>query len=237
MLLIRRRSQLKPLLRIVLLIRKDVMRNTMRTIGKVCFFGFMVVAAALAQSGLQSAPSPAVAGPAFNLSAGYSHLSMPIPGAGRANFNGLNFSGNIDVSSRWGATLDSTYLYTPDVLGTHHQGYILSLHTGPVFYPVAHGNTRVFVRALAGTALVDGAVPITVSEDYHGWLLRPSYVLGGGVEHPVSGQLALRVIGDYMRTDFYDSVGAVRPQNNLRLTVSFVFRLKERPRRSSAQLR
>ena len=53
----------------------------------------------------------------------------------------------------------------------------------------------------------------------------------------VSGQLALRVIGDYLRTDFYDSAGAVQPQNNLQLTVSFVFRLKERPRRSSAQLR
>jgi len=216
------------------------MRNTiiiMRTIGKVFFFEFMMVVAALAQSGLQSAPSPAVAGPAFDLSAGYSHLSMAIPGAGRANFNGLDFSGNIGLSPRWGATFDSNYLYTPEVLGTHHQGYVLSLHTGPVFYPVAHGNTRVFIRALAGMALVDGAVPITESEDFHGWLLRPSYAFGGGVEHPVSGQLALRVIGDYLRTDFYDSTGAVQPQNNLRLTVSFVFRLKERPHRSSAQLR
>jgi hypothetical protein len=209
----------------------------MRTIGKVCFFGFMMVAAALAQSGLQSAPSPAVAGPAFDLSAGYSHLSMPIPGAGRANFNGLDFSANIGLSPRWGATLDSSYLYTSDVLSTQHQGYMLNLHTGPVFYPVAHGNTRVFVHALAGMALVDGAVPITKSEDFHGWELRPSYAFGGGVEHPVSVQLALRVIGDYLRTDFYDSTGAVKPQNNLRLTVSFVFRLKERPHRSGAQLR
>ena len=60
--------------------------------------------------------------------------------------------------------------------------------------------------------------------------------VGGGVERPVSGQLALRVIGDYLRTDFYDSAGAVKPQNNLRLTVSFVFRLKERAHRST-QLR
>jgi len=94
----------------------------------------------------------------------------------------------------------------------------------------------VFVRALAGMALVDGAVPITKSEDFHGWELRPSYAFGGGVEHPVSGQLALRVIGDYLRTNFYDSAGAVQPQNNLRLTVSLVFRLKQRQQGSSTQL-
>jgi|SRR5580700_2825477 hypothetical protein len=213
------------------------MRNIMRTIGKICFFGFVMAASAFAQSRLQSSPSPAVAGPAFDLSVGYSYLSMPIPSAGRANFNGLDFSGNIGLSSRWGATLDSSYLYTSDVLSTLHQGYVLNARTGPVFYPVAHRNTRVFVRALAGVALVDGAVPISQSEDFHGWLFRPSYSVGGGVEHPVSGQLAVRVIGDYMRTSFYDSAGAVQPQNNLQLTVSFVFRLKERPHRSSTQLR
>jgi hypothetical protein len=208
----------------------------MRTIGKICFFGFVMVAAALAQR-LQSAPSPAVTGPSYNLGVGYAYLSMPMPGAGSANLNGLDFSGSVGLSSRWSATLDSNYLYTRDVLSTHHQGYVVSLYTGPVFYPVAHGNTRVFVRALGGMALVDGAVPITASEDFHGWLLHPSYVFGGGVEHPVSSQLVLRVIGDYLRTDFYDSAGAVQPQNNLRLTMSFVFRPKEHNRRSSSQLR
>jgi hypothetical protein len=211
------------------------MRNTMRTVGKICFFGLVMVASAFSQR-LQSSPAPAVAGPAFDLSAGYSYLSMPIPSAGSVNFNGLDFSGNIGLSSRWGATLDSSYLYASDVLSTKHQGYVLALRTGPVFYPVAHGNTRVFVHALAGAALVDGAVPISENEDFHGWLLRPSYAFGGGVEHPVSAQLGVRVIGDYVRTDFYNSGGAVQPQNNLQLSVNFVFRLKERPRKSSAQL-
>jgi hypothetical protein len=213
------------------------MGNTMRTIGKVCFFGFVMVAPALAQSRLQSAPSPAVAGPAFDVSVGYSHLAMPIPSAGRANLNGLDFCGSIGLSPRWGATLDSSYLRTSDVLRTGHQGYVLSLQTGPVFYPVAHGNTRVFVRALVGAGLVDGALPISETRAFYGWLLRPSYAFGGGVEHFVSRQLAVRVNGDYLRTTFYDYAGAAQPQNNLRLTVSLVFRLKERPHRSSTQLR
>jgi hypothetical protein len=208
----------------------------MRTIGKVCFFGFVMVATALAQNRLQSAPAPAVAGPAFDVSIGYSHLTMPMPSAGRANLNGLDFSGSIGLSPRWGATLDSSYLRTSDVLSTGHQGYVSTLQAGPVFYPVAHGNTRVFVRALAGAGLVDGAVPISETRNFHGWLLQPSYAFGGGVEHAVSGQLAVRVNGDYLRTAFYDSAGAAQPQNNLRLTVSFVFRLKDRPHRSSTQL-
>ena len=208
------------------------MRNVMRTIGKICLFGLVMAAPALAQR-LQSSPSPAVTGPAYDLSAGYTNLTMSIPSAGHANFNGLDFSGNIGLSPRWGATLDSSYLYTSDVLSTQHQGYVFSLRTGPVFYPLAHGNTRVFVHALAGAALVDGAVPISANEDFHGWLLRPSYAFGGGVEHPVSGQLAVRVIGDYVRTQFYDSAGAVQPQNNLQLTVNFVFRLRQHPHRST----
>jgi hypothetical protein len=208
----------------------------MRTIGKICWFGLAMAASAFAQSQLQSSPSPAVAGPVFDLSVGYSYLSMPIPSAGRVNFNGLDFSGNIGLSSRWGATLDTSYLYTSDVLSTQHQGYMLSLRTGPVFYPIAHGNTRVFIHALAGAGLVDGAVPISENEDFHGWLLRPSYAFGGGVEHPASAQLAVRVIGDYVHTSFYDSAGAVQPQNNLQLTVNFVFRLKDRRHRSSTQL-
>jgi hypothetical protein len=213
------------------------MRNTMRTIGTVCFFVFVMVASALAQSRLVSGPSPAVAGPAYDISIGYSYLSMPISSAGRANLNGLDFSGNVAVSPRWGATLDSSYLRTSDVLSTPHQGYVLSLQTGPVFSLMQHRNTRVFVRALGGMALVDGAVPVSATSYFHGWSMRPSYAVGGGVERSVSEQLAVRVIGDYVRTTFYDTAGATQAQNNLRLTVSFAFRLKQHPHRYSAQVR
>ena len=212
------------------------MRNTIRTIGKMYFFAFVMVAPALAQSQLQSAPLPAVAGPAYDVSVGYTYLTMSIPSAGRVNLNGLDFSGSVALSQRWGATLDSSYLRTSNVLSTPHQGYLSSLQTGPVFYPIEHGNTRVFVRALAGVGLVDGAVPINETDYVHGWLVRPSYAVGGGVERSVSGHLAVRLNGDYLRTTFYDSAVAAQAQNNLRVTVSVVFRLKERQHRSSTQL-
>ena len=212
------------------------MGSTMRITWKACCFVVVTVAAAQAQNRLQSSPSPAVSGPAYDLSVGYSHLSMPMPSAGRVNFDGLDFSGNVGLRRRWGATIDSSYFYAYDVLSTRHPGYMLSLHGGPMFYPIEHGNTRVFLRALAGAALVDGAVPISQTRNLHGWLCQPSYVFGGGVEQSVSGQLAVRVMGDYLRTAFYDSTGTAQPQNNLRLTVSFVLRLKDRPHKSSTQL-
>ena len=201
------------------------MRNTIRAIGKVSFFVFVLVAAVLAQSRLGTGASPAVTVPDYDVSVGYTYLTMAIPGAGRVDLNGLDVSGRVDLKPRWGAMLDSNYVRTSNLLGTKHDGYLLSFLGGPVFYPVDHGNTRMFVHVLAGVGIVDGAVPARDTE-YHGWLSRFSYAVGGGVEHSVSRRFAVRVIGDYLRTEFFDSAGAVQPQNNFRVTTSLVFRLK-----------
>jgi hypothetical protein len=209
------------------------MKNAMRTIGKVSCFLFALVAPVLAQNQLKTAPSPAVAGPAYDVSVGYTNLTMAIPSAQHVNLSGLDAAGRVDLNPRWGAMVDSTFVRTSNVLGTGHVAYQLSFLSGPVFYPVEHGNTRMFVHALVGAALVDGAVPINKTDYFHGWLARFSYAIGGGVEHAVSGPFGVRVQGDYLHSTFFDSAGAVRPQGNLRLTVSLVFRLKERQHRSS----
>lgn len=213
------------------------MKNPITTAGKVYFFVLVMVASAPAQSRLQSAPAPAIAGPAYDVSVGYSYLSMPIASAGRANLNGVDFSGNVALGPRWGVTLDSSYVRTSNVLSTPHQGYALTFLSGPVFSLVQRGNTRVFLRGLGGAGLIDGGVPVTDTSYFHGWLLRPAYAAGVGFERPVSEQFGVRVIGDYLRTTFYDATGAAQGQGNLRVTVSFVFRLKERRHRYSSQLR
>jgi len=204
------------------------MRNAMRTIGKVSCFLFVLVAPALAQNQIADGPSPAVAGPAYDVNVGYTNLTMAIPSAQHLNLSGLDVGGRVDLNSRWGAMVDSTYVRTSNVLGTGHGGYQLSFLSGPMFYPVEHGNTRMFVHGLAGAALVDGAVPINKTDYFHGWLVRFSYAVGAGIEHAVSGPFGVRVQGDYLHSAFFDAAGAVRPQGNLRLTVSLVFRLKER---------
>jgi hypothetical protein len=211
------------------------MKNATRTTGKVCFFVFVLGASALAQSRLQSGPSPAASGPAYDVSVGYTNLTMAIPGAGRTNLHGVDLSGKVDFNPRWGITLDSSYARTSSVLGIPHGGYVLSFLGGPVFYPVEHGNTRVFVHALAGSSLVDAAAPSTSILYRYGWLGGFSYALGGGVEHAVAGPFSVRIAGDYLHTSFFDYAAAVLPQNNFRATVSLVFRLNEHPPRMAVR--
>lgn len=199
------------------------MRN-MISAGKAWFI-FLLIAPALAQSRLTT-PSPAATGPTYDISTGYTYLAMPLPSAGNVRLNGFDVSGSIDWSPRWGAVIDTNYLRASDVLSVSHPSYVLETQAGPKFYVLEHANTRIFVRALAGAALVDSAVPDNKTGFYHGWLVRPSFAAGAGLEQAVSGHLALRLNEDYLRTSFYDSAGAVLPQNNLRLTLSIVFQAK-----------
>jgi opacity protein-like surface antigen len=203
------------------------MKNSTRTIGKVCFCVFVLVASTLAQSRLQPDPPAAATGPAYYMSVGYTNVTMSIPGAGRTNLNGLTASGNVDFNPLWGVALESNYARTPSILGTPHSGYVLSFLGGPVFYPLERGNTRVFVHALAGSGLVDGAAPISDTNYRYGWRGAFSYAVGGGAEHSVSGPFSVRVGADYLHTAFFDYNAAVLPQNNFRVMVSAVFHLNE----------
>lgn len=186
-----------------------------------------LVAPALAQNRVATGASPAALGPAYEVSAGYTNLTMAIPPAQHVNLSGLDLGAQVNLNSRWGATLDSTYVRTSNILGTRHGGYQLSLLGGPVFYPIVHGKTRVFVHGLAGAALLDGAVPINKTDYFHGWLARFSYAAGAGLEHALSGPFGLQLRADYLHAAFFDNRGRVRPQGNLRLTVSLVLSLKQ----------
>lgn len=205
--------------------------DKMRAIGTVSLFVFALVATGLAQTGQQAGPIPAATGPAFSVSAGYTYIAMPIPSAGHVNLNGVDASGHVDVSSRWGATVDASYVRASNVLDTGHNSYVLSVLAGPVFYPIDRGNFRMFVHVLAGAGLVDGAVPVSDTYNLHGWVSRFSDAVGGGFEHSLSGPFAVRLSGDYLRTTFVDAAAVAHVQNNLRATVSLVFRMRERQHR------
>ena len=193
----------------------------METIGKLWFLMIMLAWPAVAQNRVTT-PAPAMTGPTYDVSTGYTYLAMPIPGARQVHLQGLDASGSIAWNPRWAAAVDTNYLRIANVPGTTHPAYLLNIQSGPQFCPFARRNVRFFLRALAGSALVDGAAPNYKTGFYHGWLVRPSLAFGGGFEQMVSQLFAIRINGDYLRTSFYDSTGRVLPQNNLRLTVSFV---------------
>jgi hypothetical protein len=207
------------------------MRNVMWTIEKVVIL-FALAAPVLAQNQQATEPIAPVAGPvydmpAYDVSVGYANLTALTSGQ-HMNLSGLDVGGSADLNSRWGAMVDSMYVRTSDVLGTRHAGYQLSFLGGPEFYPFDRGDTRLSVHALVGAALVDGAVPINTIDYFHGWLVRFSYAAGGGIEHALSGPFGARVQADYLHSAFFNAQGAVRPQGNLRLTVSLVLRRRER---------
>jgi len=200
--------------------------NTIGTSAKLWFAVIMLLGSAMAQN-LRTGASPAMKGPAYDVSTGYSYAAMPIHGAGAVSLQGLDLSSSIDWNARLGATLDTSFLHASSVPGTSHQAYILNTQVGPQFYPFERGKTRFFVRALGGAALIDGAAPADKTHIYHGYLVRPSLAFGAGVERAVAGPLALRINGDYLRTLFYYSTGEVLPQNSFRLTASVVFRMRK----------
>jgi hypothetical protein len=203
----------------------------MRTLGKALSLAFVLVVHALAQNQLRSGPPVAAVaayGPTYDVSCGYSYLSSTIPSAGRVGLNGLDATGHADFLPHWGVAVDAGYVRTSNVLSTGQSGYTLTFLGGPVFYPFERRRTRMFVHALAGAGLVDSAVPQTGTHYLHGWVERPAYALGGGIERSVVGPFAVRLSGDYLHTEYADSTGAVRTQNNLRLTASIVFRLRDR---------
>jgi hypothetical protein len=202
------------------------MRDAIKASAGLSFLLFVLSALAAAQNQLQTGAPPAASGPNYDLSVGYSDLALAVPGAGHVNVNGLDAASQIHLTPRWAAAIDSNYARASNIAGTPHQAYLLTLQAGPVFYPVEHGNTRLFVHLLGGGGLEDGAVRISATQYFHGWLLRPSYAIGGGVEHPFLGPTALRLTGDYLSSRFFDSAGAEQSQNNFRMTVSLVFRLR-----------
>jgi hypothetical protein len=189
--------------------------------------GLALIAPAIAQTRCHSEPPAAASGPAIDASVGYTYLAMEVPDAGTVNLNGVDASTGVHFTRRWAAIADASYVRGSSLLGTQHQSYVISALAGPVFYPFERRETRFSVRVLGGAGLVDSAVPVTNSSYFlHGWVARPSYAAGAGVEHALRGPFTLRVNGDYLRTAFVNPAGRLQLQNNLRVTASVVLRIR-----------
>jgi hypothetical protein len=200
----------------------------MKILPKILLLASLFSGSMLAQNAMQGPVPAAGSGPAFDVSAGATYLAMSAPTGGTANLYGADAAGTMDFNRLWGATVDSSYVRTSDVFSLGYSGYVLTFLAGPVFHPFESRNTRISFRALAGAGLVDSAVPTSDGNNVHGWVARPAYAAGAGVEHTVTGPFGVRVDGDYLRTAFAESSTIVQAQNNFRLTFSLVFHVRDR---------
>jgi len=208
------------LLRGVLVERVSCKNNGLKTAWNVLLLGLMLVQSAMAQNRIKPETPVSAYSPTFDIGCGYTFLSSSMPTAGQVQFNSVEASARANFLPHWGVALDFGYVRTSDVLNTGHQGYIMTFLGGPVFYPMAHGRTRPFLHALVGAGLVDGAVPLSDNAYLHGWVERPAYAFGGGIERSVMGAFALRGAGEYLRTAYAYSISTVRAQNSLRVTAA-----------------
>ena len=166
--------------------------------------------------------------PVFEVSAGYAYVSLNMPSASRVNLYGVDGNIVVNITERWGGTLDASYSRAGNVLSTGHGGSILNFLAGPVFYPMDRGKARIFTHGLAGAARVDSAVPTSKATFLGGQVTRLAYGLGAGVEYDLSRSFAFRGGADYLRTTFVDAADKLQPQNNLRAVVGLVFKLGNR---------
>jgi hypothetical protein len=201
--------------------------STFRSSTKLSILLLLWATPLVAQYEVRSGPVPAAKGPQCDIGVGYSHLTMNLPGKPTLDLSGADVSTTIDVSPRWGATVDSSYVRAPRDAGSGHGSYLFSVLTGPVFVPAQNDNTRLLVRALAGVSLVDSAVRVNQLY-YRGWLTRFSWAAGMGIERNLSGPLAVRFNVDYLRTRFVSTTAFVQPQNDIRLSGLLVFRFAAR---------
>lgn len=205
------------------------MKKVLALIGQAYFFASILLAPVLAQNALQSPRSPAATHPSYDFGFGYNFVQMGMPGGGHVNLNGVDLNGDYDFTQRLGLSLDASYGRNARVLGIHHNAYLINGLAGPVFYLADRGDTRIFLHALVGVGMIDAAVPAGQNSYVYGWVARPSYALGGGIERLVAGPMGVRFGADYLRTSFLNPSDVIRPQNDLRVTAGillFPFRRK-----------
>src|SRR5215471_5101453 len=110
-------------------------RRPMRIWAGTSLLLLALTAPVLAQSRMQAGVPSAASGPAFDVSLGYTYLTMSTPGAASTNLSGLDANGRVDLNRFWGATVDSSYVRASDAFGSGHGSYIMTFLVGPVFHP------------------------------------------------------------------------------------------------------
>jgi hypothetical protein len=171
----------------------------------------------------------------FNLSAGYSVTDLAIPSSGRVALTGMDVSLASDGGRRIGAKLDLSYAHASNVFNSRSRADVLSYLLGPTFSLWSGSSLSTYVHVLAGGARVAGPFLNASGGLTTGYVHYPALDVGGSAEYRLSRAFGFRVTINCLHTHFFNSSGAIRGQNDLRVVNSIVYYLGEplRPRHSA----
>jgi opacity protein-like surface antigen len=77
-------------------------------------------------------------------------------------------------------------------------------------------------RSLVGGAKITGVFPGSTAVS-SGFVNKLAWAFGGGIEYSLSVPFSVRTDVDYIHTAFFNPVGFVKGQNNVRVTTSLVY--------------
>ena len=203
---------------------------TLRALVKVTISALVLATPLFAQQ----APTPAAEITPGDIAVGYSNLRLGFSGKPAVDLNGVDVAATVNMNQSWGVTVDSSYVRAGRDPESGHSSSVLSAFAGPVFTAAQKGNLRFLIRPLLGMTLVDGSVPVN-GLFYRGWQSHFSWAIGGGAEYVLSPSYAVRFNVDYLRAHFVGSNAAIDPQNGIRFSTNFVFRLSPRSRHAKTE--
>jgi len=163
----------------------------------------------------------------FNLSAGYSVTNLAMPSSGRVALTGVNVSIAADEGRRIGAKLDLSYAFAPNVFNSGRRADMLSYLLGPTFSLWNGKMLSTSAHVMAGGARVAGPFPNLNGGLSAGHVHYPALDFGGSAEYRLSPAFGFRVTIDCLHAHFFNSSGAIRGQNDLRVVNSIVYYLGE----------
>ena len=176
---------------------------------------------------IKGPPIPGVIIPVVDLSGGLSVIGTGTPSSGRATLTGLNASLGTNRDRKINAKFDLSYASTANALNTSRRMDLSSYMLGPVFSVWSNDSVKAYAEVLGGGARVAGTFVNASGGLNKGHVNYPAWSFGGGAEYRISEAFGFRVNVDYLRTHFYNSSGAIRGQNGLRVTNSLVYYVGE----------
>jgi hypothetical protein len=150
-----------------------------------------------------------------------------MPSSGRVALTGADIRIAADEGGRIGAKLDLSYAFAANVFNSGRRADVLSYLFGPTFSLWNSNSLSTSVHVLAGGARVTGTFPIAGGGLTTGHVHYPALDFGGSAEYRLSRAFGFRVTIDCLHAHFYNSSGAIRGQNDLRVVNSIVYYVGE----------